>query len=121
MPSALRHTYQANPPCPCYNYYLSTNFYLPLQWYVSTLTVPKSILLIIHSTNVSIIPLMKLTSLLLVETLTHSDHIMVYAANITCIDNIVSAKSSQRILIERCINTELQITSIGINVCAACK
>ena len=99
------------------------NLYLLLQWYVSTLTVPKSILLIINSTNANIRPWMKLTSQLLVETLSYLDYIMVYVANANCAENIVSANSSQRQSIEKCIDDKLPNKSFGINinVCAACK
>ena len=77
--------------------------YLTLQWYVSTVTIPKVILLIINSTNPNMMSLMKLTSLLLVETLSDSDYIMVYVGNVNCTDGIVSADLSHRLTIEQCI------------------
>jgi len=64
--------------------------------------------------------LMKLTSLLLVETLSNSDYIMVYVANNKiCTDTIVPASSSQRLVIEQCIANELDVTLMDIDVCAA--
>ena len=105
----------------CINNILFMNLYLPLQWYVSTLTVPKSILLIINSINANIRPWLKLTSQLLVETLSHLDYVVVYVANANCTDNIVSANSSQRQLIEKCIDTKLHMNLFSINVSAACK
>ena len=65
--------------------------------------------------------LMKLTSLLLIETFSHSDYIMVYVSNTRCTDNIVIASSSQRQLIEKCIDTKLNVLSVGINLNAACQ
>ena len=59
--------------------------------------------------------LMKLTSLLLVETLSNSDYIMVYAASTNCTDKIVSATSSQRWSIEKCIETKLNVISVDIS------
>ena len=63
---------------------------------------------------------MKLTSLLLVETLSHSDYVMVNVSNINCTDNVVSANSSQRQLIERCIVSQPD-ASVGINLNATCQ
>ena len=82
--------------------------YLTLQWYVSTVTIPKVILLIIHSTNPNMTSLMKLTSLLLIETLSDSDYIMVYVGNVSCTDGIVPAGSSQRLTIQQCIVNNLR-------------
>ena len=65
--------------------------------------------------------LMKLTSLLLVETLSHSDFIMVNVSNINCTDSVVSANSSQRHLIKKCIAARLEnLTSVNINPNDAC-
>ena len=60
--------------------------------------------------------LMKLTSLLLVETLSQSDHIMVYVSDSYCTDNIVNASLSQKELIKRCIATKLDVTYINISI-----
>ena len=94
-----------------------------MQWYVSTVTIPKTVLLIIHLTDINMKSLMMLTSLLLVETLSDSDYIMVYVDNINCTDKIVPANLLQQQLIEKCIVTKLDvmITSedININVCTA--
>ena len=75
-------------------------------------------MLIIHSTNASMKSLMKLTSLLLIETLSYSDYIMVNVANTSCTDNVVPANSSQQLLIEMCIATKLEPKSVGINLTA---
>ena len=64
---------------------------------------------------------MKLTSLLLVETLSHSDHIMVYVSNISCTDIVVPAHSSQKQLLEECIDAKIEVTLVGINPNAACQ
>ena len=64
---------------------------------------------------------MKLTSLLLVETLSDSDYIMVNIANRRCTDNVVPASSSQRDLIEHCIDTQFDVTSVGINLSTVCQ
>ena len=92
-----------------------------LQWYVAAVTIPKLILLIIHSTNASMSLLMKLTSLLLVETLSDSDYIMVNISNTSCTDNVVPASSSQRNLIEHCIDTQFDVTPVGINLSTVCQ
>ena len=94
---------------------------LILQWYISTITIPKSVLLIIHLSNITMKSLMKLTSLLLVETLSHSDYIMVNVANTNCTDSIVPAGSSKRHLLEECIDAKLDIISVGINPKAVCQ
>ena len=78
-------------------------------------------LLIIYLTNDNMKSLMKLTSLLLIETLSHSDHIMVYASNVSCTDSVVIASSSQRVLIEKCIDAKLDVLSSNINLCAVCQ
>ena len=65
--------------------------------------------------------LMKLTSLLLVETLSDSDYIMVNIANTSCTDSVVPANLLQRQLIEKCIATNLNVTSGYINSCAVCQ
>ena len=59
--------------------------------------------------------LMKLTSLLLVETLSPTDYIMVNVSNTKCTDNIVLANSSQQQLIEVCIANEHDVNSVDIN------
>ena len=65
---------------------------------------------------------MKLTSLLFVETLSHSDYIMVNVANISCTDNFASADSLHRQLIEHCIATNLRATSlVGVSLNALCQ
>ena len=76
------------------------------------MTIPKSVLLIIYSTNDNTRSLMKLTSLLLVETLSNSDYIMVYdyGANGSCAEHIVPAKSSQKQFIQHCVVAELSVT-----------
>ena len=58
--------------------YVSIILYLTSQWYVSTITIPKAVLLVIHLTNINMKSLMELTSLLFVETLSDSDHIKVF-------------------------------------------
>ena len=66
--------------------------------------------------------LMKLTSLLLVETLSDSDYIMVYVGNVNCTDGIVPATSLMRLTIERCIVNNLDvISSMNINVNSLCQ
>ena len=61
--------------------------------------------------------LMKLTSLLLVETLSDSDYIMVNIANTSCTNGVVvPANLSQRQSIENCIATKLELKSVGINL-----
>ena len=62
------------------------------------------------------ISLMKLTSLLLIETLSHSDYIMVNVSNESCTDNAVLASSSQKQLIEMCIIDKLDVTPVSINL-----
>ena len=64
---------------------------------------------------------MKLTSLLLVETLSDSDYIMVNIANTNCTDGVVPASSSQQQLIERCIATQFDVTLDGINSSTICQ
>ena len=93
---------------------------LTLQWYVSTVTIPKVLLLVIYSTNPNMISLMKLTSLLLVETLSDSDYIMVYVGNVSCTDGIVSATLLIRLTIEKCIVNNLNVTSTN-NVISLCQ
>ena len=58
---------------------------------------------------------MKLTSLLLLETLSDSDYIMVYVANTNCTEKLVPATLSQRWLIEKCIETKLDVISMDIS------
>ena len=64
---------------------------------------------------------MKLTLLLLVETLSDSDYIMVYnyGANGTCTDNVVPANSSQRQFIQSCVGANPE--TVNISLCAACQ
>ena len=93
---------------------------ITLQWYVSTIIVPKSVLLIIHLTNTKMESLMKLTSVVLVETLSDSDYIMVYVFNKKCTVDFAPANSLQRQLIEKCI-LMTDVTSEGINSNAVCK
>ena len=64
---------------------------------------------------------MKLTSVLLVETLSHLDHIMVYVSNVSCTGNIVSANSSQRQLIEQCVDAKLDVMVVDIIPNATCN
>ena len=63
--------------------------------------------------------LMMLTSLLLIETLSHSDYIMVNVANTRCTDGVVPASSSLRKSVEHCIATNLNVTLMNITVCPA--
>ena len=65
--------------------------------------------------------LMKLTSLLLVETLSDSDYIMVNIADTNCTYGVVQASSSQRKLIELCIDTQFDVISVGINSSTICQ
>ena len=73
--------------------------------------------------------LMELTSLLFVETLSDSDHIKVYLVNnisANCTGEIhgttVSATISQRFVIEKCIDKNLNVTSVDmINVTHLCQ
>ena len=105
----------------CYiNIIAFTCLMILLQWYISTITIPKSVLLIIHLTDNNMKSLMKLTSLLLVETLSDSDYVMVYVSNKICTDNLVPANSSRQ-LIEICIATKLDITSVRINSSTVCQ
>ena len=61
--------------------------------------------------------LMTLTSLLLVETLSDSDYIMVYVSNESCTNlMIVQATLSQRLELENCIVNNLNVASMDINV-----
>ena len=64
---------------------------------------------------------MKLTSFLLVETLSDSDFIMVNISNTSCTDDVVPAGSSQRMSIEHCIDTQFDVTSVGINLSTICQ
>ena len=68
--------------------------------------------------------LMKLTSLLLIETSSDSDYIMVNIANTNCTDGVVPASSSQRKSIEVCIDNQFDITSdtgCSINSSIVCQ
>ena len=95
--------------------------YTTLQWYVSTVTVPKSVLLIIHLTKTCMESLMKLTSLLLIETLSDNDYIKVHVANASCADTFVQATLEGKDSIANCITTKLNVsgTSADIDVYAA--
>ena len=101
--------------------YLSSYVYLTLQWYVSTVTVPKVVILVAHLTNPNMKSLMTLTSLLLIETLSDSDYIMVYVSDVSCTNLIVSATLSQRLIIKNCIVNNLNVTSVDINVKSLCQ
>ena len=98
--------------------YVTIILYLISQWYVSTITIPKAVLLVIHLTNIDMKSLMELTSLLLVETLSDSDHIKVYVvvneSSASCtgeINRICTATLSHRFMIERCIVNNLNVKS----------
>ena len=64
---------------------------------------------------------MKLTSLLLIETLSDSDYIKVYVANANCTDVFVPATLEEKDSIANCITTKLNVTytSADIDVYAA--
>ena len=64
---------------------------------------------------------MKLTSLLLIETLSDSDYIMVNISNTNCTKGVVPANSLQRKLIEHCIDTQFDVTSVSINSSTVCQ
>ena len=101
--------------------YLHIILYLTLQWYVSTVTVPKVVLLILHLTP-NMKSLMTLTSLLLVETLSDLDYIMVNVSNINCTSGIVPATLSQRLIIEKCILNNVDVTLVNdINMKTSCQ
>ena len=91
------------------------------QWFVSTVTVPKSVLLIMHLTKMCMESLMKLTSLLLIETLSDNDHIKVHVANASCTDVFVKATLEEKDSIANCITTKLNVigTSADIDVYAS--
>ena len=91
------------------------------QWFVSTVTVPKSVLLIMHLTKMCMESLMKLTSLLLIETLSDNDYIKVLVANASCADTLVPANLEEKDSIANCITTKLNVTgtSADIDVYAA--
>ena len=74
------------------------------------------VILVAHLTNPNMKSLMTLTSLLLVETLSDSDYIMVYVSDVNCTNLIVQATLSQRLIIENCIVNNLNVTSVDINV-----
>ena len=64
---------------------------------------------------------MKLTSLLLIETLSDFDCIKVLVANASCADTFVQAKLEEKDSLAKCITTKLNITgtSADIDVYAA--
>ena len=95
--------------------------YITLQWYVSTVTVLKSVLLIMHLTKICMESLMKLTSLLLIETLCDNDYIQVLVANASCADKLVPANLEEKDSLANCITTKLNVTdtSADIDVYAA--
>ena len=97
--------------------------YITLQWYVSTVTVPKSVLVMMHLTKTCMESLMKLTSLLLIETLFDYDYIKVHVANASCADAFVQAKLEEKDSIANCITTKLNVigTSADIDVYAASR
>ena len=90
--------------------------YITLQWYVSTVTMPKSVLLIIHLTKTCMEPLMKLTSLLLIETLSDFDYIKVVVVNASCTDTFVQAKLEEKVSIANCITTKLNVTGTSADI-----
>ena len=67
------------------------------------------------------ISLMKLTSLLLVETLSHSDYIMVYVSNKSYTDDVVLANPSQKQLIKMFITDKLDVMPVSINLKDICQ
>ena len=95
--------------------------YITLQWYVSTITVPKSVLLIMHLTKTCMESLMKLTALLLIETLSDYDYIKVHVANTSCTNTFVQATLEEKDPIANCITTKFNVTgtSADIDVYAA--
>ena len=102
---------------------LSSYTYITLQWYVSTVTVPKSVVLIMYLTKTCMESLMKLTSLLLIETLSDFDYIKVLVANASCTNTFVQATLEEKDSIANCITTKLSVigTSADIDVYAASK
>ena len=64
---------------------------------------------------------MKLTSLLLVETLSHSDYIMVYVSNESYTDDVVLTSSSQKQLIKFFITNKLDVMPVSINLKDICQ
>ena len=61
-------------------------------------------------------PLMKLTSLLLIETLSDTDYIKVYVANANCTDEFAEATLEEKDSIANCINTKLNVTGISADI-----
>ena len=74
-----------------------------------------------HLTKTCMESLMKLTSLLLMETLSDDDYIKVHVANASCVDTFVQAKLEEKDSLANCIATKLNVTgtSADINVYAA--
>ena len=64
---------------------------------------------------------MKLTSHLLLETLSDSDYIMVNVSDTSCTDHFIQVNSYSRQLIEHCVNDKLDNTSFGISLHASCQ
>ena len=95
--------------------------YIILQWCISTITyATKTVLLIIHLTDDNMKSLMKFTSLLLLETLSDSDYIMVYTANEIFTDNLVKVNSMKQQLIARHISKP-DVTALKISVSDMCE
>ena len=64
---------------------------------------------------------MKLTSLLLVETLSHLDYIMVYVSNESYIRDVVLANLSQKQSIKIFITNKLDVMPVSINLKDICQ
>ena len=77
-------------------------------------------MLIIHLTTANMKSLMKLTSLLIVETLSDSDYIMVYGVNDNFTNNPAKVSSLEQQLIARRIS-ELNVTALKISVSDVCE
>ena len=60
--------------------------------------------------------LMKLTSLLLIETLSDSDYIKVHVANANCTDEFVQATLEEKDSIANCITTKLNVTGTSADI-----
>ena len=60
--------------------------------------------------------LMKLTSLLLIETLSDTDYIKVYVANASCTDEFAEATLEEKDAIANCITTKLNVTGISADI-----
>ena len=60
--------------------------------------------------------LMKLTSLLLIETLSDTDYIKVHVANASCADTFVQATLEEKDSIANCVTTKLNVTGTSANI-----